>query len=300
MIKRIFRGEPASVTDVMQLRATFFSPTTGIPIDLDVYPSVSITEPSGNTIMPWTSVGVYKVSTGTYGFDFSIPNNYALGVSVDNWKGLWGGNTPLLQFNFVVTNTQLPMVASDGYVQMGDPIPFQYSQHALKNINKLIAQLKSRLNSSGKAMIKDSYGNDTLIDCDIYTVDQLMHFLISSLSMFNMIPYFTEFEFEDDEFVKIFSEILVRGALISALASKALIEKGREFNVVDNGVNFSPAGVSEILSSQYASEYTHWETDIRMIKNSMRARPLGLGIGSITNQNPAFKRLRFLRARQLI
>jgi hypothetical protein len=298
--RRVFRGDPASVGDLIQLRAKFFSSTTGVPITLDTFPTISISEPSGNILLTSTSIGIYRVDVGVYGYDFIVPNNASNGVYVDVWNGLTGGYTPAQEYNFVVTNTDLPIVQTDGYCHLGDEPGFDFSQEALKNINRLIFQLKARLNSSGKSMSKDSYGNDILIDCDIFTTAQLTTFLITSLSQFNSIPYFTGFRFEDTEFFDIYSGIIVMRAAVEGMYAKALIERGREYQINDNGISVNIPNVSELLTTQASSLMATWETDCKMIKNSMRERPLGLGLMSISNgSSPQVKRLRVLRSRQI-
>ena len=46
-----------------------------------------------------------------------------------------------------------------------------------------------------------------------------------------------------------FGEILVEGATLYALASQALIERGREFQITDNGLNFNPPTVSRVAAN---------------------------------------------------
>ena len=122
---------------------------------------------------------------------------------------------------------------------------------------------------------------------------------LSKRTTFNMIPHFTDYTFEDTEFLRIFSEIIVRFALIWALASKALIERGREFQINDNGVSFQAPGVSDVLMTQYSNEYTQWKEHCELIKKNFK--PAALGLGSIPGfaGSPAYRRLRFLRARQI-
>jgi hypothetical protein len=127
-----------------------------------------------------------------------------------------------------------------------------FSQQAYDNINKLLKLLKTRLNSTGKIKSIDSFGNEIYIDCDIFCTDQLTDYLILSLSWFNQTPVFTSFSFEDTVFVEIFSEIIVTGATIQALAAKSLIEKGREFAVTDDGVTLNPPNVADLMHTQFA------------------------------------------------
>lgn len=295
----VSRGQIATIGDIIQLRTLFRDPSSGVPIDLDIFPQISIQEPSGNVIFEWNSTGVYRLDVGVYGYDFKLGSTPSLGVWSDHWQGRSGSNTLFNSHNFVVHTTQAPRLNSDGYVALGDEVPFNFSQTAIKNINKLIAILKARLNSSGKALIKDENGVEQLVDCDIYTVSQLVLFLIAALDSFNMIPHFTAYTFEDTEFFNIFGEIIVRFALIYALASKALIEKGREFQITDNGVNFQPPGVSDILNTQYSTEYTQWQDNVKLIKANMKPGPIGLGTLRPLAASPQYLRMRHLRARSV-
>ena len=95
--------------------------------------------------------------------------------------------------------------------------------------------------------------------------------------------------------------MLVEGAVLYALSSKALIERGREFQITDNSINFNPPSVAEMLSTQWSTELTHYWESLKYIKNSIRPGPLGLGVfGMTSGLNPAFARLRHLRERRII
>lgn len=131
---------------------------------------------------------------------------------------------------------------------------------AQTNLNNLVTLLKQRLQSSGKAKAHDTVGNVVYIDTDIFSKDSLEAFIELSLSDFNQVPYFTFFTLDDTKVINTFTEVLVEGAVLSALASKALIERGREFQIVDSGVTFDPPTVSELMNTQYSTllQY-HWE-----------------------------------------
>ena len=85
-----------------------------------------------------------------------------------------------------------------------------------------------------------------------------------------------------------------------ALSSQALIERGREYNLTDNGVSLTPPTISELLNTQWSTELTNHLERTKMIKNSMKPSPLGAGTltGSVARA-PQFARLRWLRARQI-
>jgi hypothetical protein len=292
------RGEIVMTTDVVQLRIQFLGPD-GYATDLDAFPTVRIIQPSGNVVVGPTSLGVYRLDVGYYGFDFTIPIAGPLGVWTDMWMGYLGGNVASGTLNFVVHNTQMPAINTDGYIHLGDDVGFNYSQNALYNINKLIKAVKGRLNSSGKSRRVDELGNVYFSDCDIYTSEQLAVFVATSLAAFNEIPHFTFFTFEDSEIIDNFFEVLVQHAVIYALSSKALIERGREFNINDNGLTFQPPTVSELLNSQWSAELSNWFEKIKLIKASMKPAPFGLGTLRPLAVSPQFLRLRHLRARQI-
>ena len=291
------RSAIVSPTDTVQLRVQFES--AGATVDLDAYPTVTLVQPSGTVITGPTSLGVYRLAVGLYGFDFPAPIDASLGVWSDIWTGKLAGVTVRQTLNFVIYTTQMPAVNTDGYIHLGDDPGFHYSQVATGNINKLVKALKARLNSSGKSRNKDQYGNVIFEDCDIYTVDQLVTFIATSLTAFNQIPHFTFFTFEDTGIIDNFFEVLVQHATIYALASKALIERGREFNISDNGLTFQPPSVSELVNSQWSAELSNWWEKVKLIKGNMKPAAFGLGTLRPMAVSPQFLRLRHLRARQI-
>lgn len=294
------RGELIDVTDQVNLTIQF-KDSTGMPIDTDSYPQVSIVQPSGLVALAPTSTGVARISTGKYSFIYTVPINGPYGVFNDIWTGYVSGFRVEATLDFIVLHTQIPAINTDGYAHLGDDPGFNYSQAAIKNINKLMKSLKARLNSAGKAKATDVYGNVIYVDCDIFTVDMLTTFLATALWDFNQVPFFTFFQFDDDNFVEQFGEVLVEGATLYSLASKALIERGREFQITDQGINFNPPSVSELLNTQYTTLLNHYWDKLKFIKASLRPAPKGLGTFSMTSGfNPAIARLRHLRARRLI
>ena len=295
------RGELIEATDQVNLTVQF-KDASGNPVDADSYPQISIVQPSGSVFLAPTSVGVTRSGIGLYSYIFTAPINASYGVWHDIWIAYINGFRIETQFEFIINYTQIPHPNTDGYYGLGDDPGFQYSQEATININKLLKALKARLNSSGKAKSVDSYGNTVYVDCDIFSIDMLTTFLATALWEFNQIPYFTFFEFDDNNFVEQFGQILVEGAVIYALASKALIERGREFQFTDNGLQFQPPTVSELMMTQYSALLTLHKEKLTYIKNSLRPSPIGLGVfsmGSSSGMNPAIKRLRHLRERQL-
>lgn len=136
-----------------------------------------------------------------------------------------------------------------------------------ENLDSLVSLLKQRLQSSGKTKASDANGNTVYVDADIFSKDSLEAFIQLSLSDFNQTPVFTYYTLEDTKIVEIFAEVLIEGAVLSALASKALIERGREFAIVDGGITFDPPTVSELMNTQYSTLLGyHWEK-LKIIKS---------------------------------
>ena len=293
------RGELITPTDQANLIVQF-KDMSGTPIDTDSFPKISIIQPSGLVFLSPTSSGIARVGIGKYSYVFTCPINGPLGVWNDVWSGYVNGFRVEVEFQFIISNTNLPGINIDGYTKLGDDPGFDYSQAAIKNINKLLKSLKERLNSDGKAKATDSYGNVIYVDCAYFSIQTLTTMLATALWDFNQVPYFTFFQFDEDNFVEQFGEILVEGATLYALASKALIERGREFQITDNGINFNLPTISELMMTQYSSLLAHYWEKLKYIKNSLRPAPKGLGVFSMNSViNPAFARLRHLRARRI-
>ncbi len=295
------RGELLTPTDQVNLTVQFYD-SMGNPSNTDYFPTISLVQPSGLVGLPPTSAGVQQIDVGKYLYKFTVPFNGPYGVWNDIWQGAVDEFVTVQTLSFVISDSNLPeVVNSDGKIHLGDDVGFDYSQLAIRNVNKLMKTLRARLNSSGKSKTTDGYGNVIYVDCDIFSVDMLTSFIANALTDFNQVPYFTFFTLEDTWVVDQFHDILVEGATLMALASQALIERGREFTINDNGVSFTPPSISELLTTQYSTLLTNYDTKLKMIKNSLRPKPLGLGTFSMMGSaNPLIKNLRLLRARQVI
>jgi hypothetical protein len=296
------RGELIEPTSNVGLTVQF-KDGNGNLINTDAFPTITIIQPSGGVAFGPTSAGVIQLGTGQYEFIYQVPINGPFGVWNDVWIGFINGFRVESTFSFVVSHTDLPSPNSDGYIALGDDVGFTYSQTALYNINKVIKMMKARLNSSGKAKSVDAFGNVDYVDCDIFSVYMLATFAAMSLSKFNSTPYFTWFTWDDAWFFGTpgYVEVIAEGAVLFALASQALIERGREFQLTDNGINFNPPSVAEMLNTQYTTTLTHYWEQLKYIKNSMRPAPIALGTFGLTNGiNPAVRRLRWLRERRIL
>lgn len=293
------RGELVEPTDTVNLTVQFYD-GFGNPANTTSFPQISIVQPSGLVALQPTSAGVSQIDVGKYLYQFVAPFNGPFGVWNDVWQGNVNGVINTNTLSFIIEHTDLPAINSDGYVHLGDDPGFNYSQVAIKNINKIMKSLKARLNNDGKAKSTDAYGNVIYVDCKVFSDEMLTTFIATAITDFNQVPYFTFFTFDDTLFIEQFMDILVEGATLSALASQALIERGREFQITDNGVNFNPPSVAEMLQTQYNTLLTNYYDKLKYIKNSMRPAPRGLGTLRPLATNPQFLRLRHLRARQII
>jgi hypothetical protein len=139
------------------------------------------------------------------------------------------------------------------------------------NLDRLVTLLQVRLSSAAKAATSfpDKDGNVKYVDIDIYGRETLIAFLYLSLSEFNQTPYFSFFTFEDTKLIELVTDLLVEGATLSALASKALTEKGREFKMIDNGLAFDPPPVSDLLQSQWATLLGHHWQKLQVVKGNI-------------------------------
>ncbi len=296
---KVPRSEIVQPSDTVALRARFIGPD-GLETDLDLFPSVTVIQPSGGVAVGPTSTGVTRIGIGEYQFDYSVGLHPPIGTWRDVWKGTIGGFDVIGEFTFTVFTTQLPAINTDSFKHLGDDPGFNFSQTAICNINNLLKSLKHRLKSHGKARRTDEYGNPIYKDCDIFTVDELVAFLCQALSMFNEIPHFTMFTWEDTPIIEQFHDILTQGGLYLALGAQALIERGREFQIQDNGIGFTPPTISELLNTQYQKEMDAWYDKCKTIKRSMCPSPLGLGtLSFVAGASPQVRRLRHLRQRQI-
>jgi hypothetical protein len=135
------------------------------------------------------------------------------------------------------------------------------------NGDSLLALLQIRLSSTGKYPSKDQHGNVIYTDADVFSQETLKTCLILSLSEFNQVPKFTYYDFSNEMFVRTFSEILIEGAVIHALAARSLIERGREYAMIDSGIAFNPPAISDLMSTQFATLYSVHYEKLKYIKD---------------------------------
>lgn len=280
--------------------------TDGLPADASEMPTITISDGEGSIIISETSDGVKKKDTGLYSYTYYVKDTLEKGVYEDTWNATIEDIELTNSFNFVVTSSSS---AVTGTVALGEDVSFDFSEEELNGLNILLKYLRCRLRSKGKKPVRDkfgafkldAYGDMIYEDCDVFTDEILACFLCQALSEFNMIPFFTNYSFADRVIFTTFSQLLVEGAYIVALASQSLLEKGRDFSISDGGISYQPPQLGDFLSSHYNNWLSNYRERLKFIKNNIRPGPVGYGtFTNLGSAAPAVTRLRHLRARRII
>ena len=278
-----------------------FVDATGNPVNADDTPIVEIRDSADIRRQAATNIGVglYE-DPGLYKFSYSIPLTAPDGYWSDIWTAKIGNETVSTTFDFLVTSAG-EMTAGEPVTYMpGDDLPWDFTKEEAYGINILLKMLKPRLKNDGIRKIPDGQGGYIEESCSVFTNSELICFLVNSLSSFNQIPHFTNFTFENPQIHTVFADVIVQGASLLAMSAQALIEKGREFSITDNGVIYQPPMISEILNSQFSTQLADYKDKLKVIKCNMKPAPLGLGGFRMTAISPAYRRLRHLRERQIV
>tara|TARA_B100000131_G_scaffold251559_3_gene245177 strand:+ start:1559 stop:2479 length:921 start_codon:yes stop_codon:yes gene_type:complete len=292
----------------VELKVQYYGPD-GYAKDANSIPKIQIKDANGTLILASTNTGVLKVSEGLYKYVLDVGTTVEKGLWTDTWTATVSGVNLSDSFNFLVTDQSSAAALGTTTIKLADDVDFDFSQEELTGINTLLKYLKARLRSDGKkpkrdsygAFVTDGYGELVLEDCNVFTDEILATFLCISLSEFNMTPFFTSYTFSDQIIYKTFAHIIVEGALIVALASQSLIEKGREFTISDGGISYQPATLADHLSTQYNNLMSSHLEKLKFVKNSIRPAPTSFGtFTNLSSGAPAFVRLRHLRSRKII
>jgi hypothetical protein len=278
-----------------------FVDAAGEPINADDTPKVEIRDSAGTIRQSLTHIGTSLADDpGLYCFTYEIPESAPDGYWVDRWVAEIGNETVEREFDFLVLAAGDIEEAGPPDYTPGDQHIWDFNKDEVYGINKLLRMLKCRVKNDGVRKVPDGQGGYAEVVCSVFTDDELICFLVSALSGFNEYPHFTQFKFSHEQVYTIFAEIIVQGAVLLAFAAQALIERGREFSITDNGVTYQPPAISEILNSQYSAQLADYKEKLKIIKASLKPQPLGLGTFRVTSVNPNYLRLRHLRERQII
>lgn len=278
-----------------------FLDAAGNAANTDDTPTVSITDAGGTLLQDYSNVGISLFeSPGIYKLSYNIPYTANDGYALATWTANIGADTVTSAFLFLITSSGSVAAIDEPTFVPGDDIAFEFSQEEVHGLNLLMKILRIRLKNDGTRQVPDGVGGYTSQACSIFSNEELTCFLVNSLSEFNQIPHFSNFTFADPNVYGIFADVILQGAVLLALAAQALIEKGREFVITDNGLTFQPPAVSELLNTQYTAQLADYKEKVKYIKCSLKPTPLGLGCARPSAVAPAYLRLRHLRSRQII
>jgi len=278
-----------------------FLDAIGNPVNADDIPKVEIRDSLGTIRQALTNVGTALVENpGLYSFSYSVPKNFVDGYANDRWVAKIGNETIEQTFEFLVISSGSIEETEKPIPYPGDKVEFDFNEDEVYGVNVLLKMLKCRVKNDGTRKVPDGEGGYIIEDCSVFTDSELICFLVSSLSGFNQIPHFTHFTFADQIIYTIFAEIIVQGSALLAFAAQALIERGREFSINDNGVTYQAPAISEILNSQYTAQLADYKEKLKIIKSSIKPGPVSIGTFRVTSVSPNYLRLRHLRARQII
>lgn len=130
------------------------------------------------------------------------------------------------------------------------------------NISYYVELVKARL-SDGIVYTTDQFGNKVEYPSSVYTEDQITSYLEGSVRRFNL--FFNKtFDLVDTEISR-FTDLIVQGAVVTALAAKALSECGREFSTEDAGVVFTPPAISSLLMQQWEVESMDYDRKVKFL-----------------------------------
>lgn len=283
----------------------------GEEVDADDYPSIQIRDLDGNVIESSSSDDVTKLDIGLYQYTYTVPSDAETGDWSDRWSAVIDNAPFQTSFTFAVIEPEDALTANTGpaKIQIADDVVFDFSDEEIYGINIMLKYLKARLRSEGRrpvrdengAFITDGYGEFVLENCNVFDDEVLVVLLCQALSEFNSTPFFTAYTFADPVIQTLFAGTIAEGAYVFALASQALLEKGRDFTISDGGQNYQPPQLGDFLQAHYSAWLTSYRDRLKFLKNSIRPGPRGYGTYSnATSGAPAYLRLRHLRARRIV
>lgn len=271
----------------------------GTRLDADSVPAVEILDSNGSTVRPLSSTDVVRVQEGRYRLNYRVPDTAPTGIWVDHWRAQVNGFVTETRLTFIVLTAAASIDAAGS--QIGDDPKIQWTEAEICGINILMHQLRCRLSDFNlKHETLDEYGNVKLVDCPIFTDDELLCFLCNSLSEFNQTPHFTNLGFDSPIIHVRNAHVIVEGAFILATAAKMLVEAGREFTITDNGITMQPPQLSGVLNNELGHFVSAHAERLKQIKWSMKPAPTGFGSFRVLAVSPNFLRLRHLRQRRIV
>jgi hypothetical protein len=101
-----------------------------------------------------------------------------------------------------------------------------------------------------------------------FGIGDLKNFIEAGLSAVNTYQELNISLEDDREDVVQLKAAIVQYAYYMALTTMAIAEKTKEISIIDNGIQFVPMKLSDMLLQVAESEYTHWENIMREVKTS--------------------------------
>ena len=127
---------------------------------------------------------------------------------------------------------------------------------------KIIKALDIRLNHIGKKTTNDENGNSIVVDSRLFTEEQFIDAIEASIATAGLFLAGPDNVRNNLDF---YQDIVTHGALLTILSGHALLERGRECKIVDNGVVLDPPDISNILMEQWYKEYDVYMEKLRML-----------------------------------
>lgn len=290
----VYLRDAVPVGEVLKLEVQFYD-SAGNFKDTDSTPTVEILDASNAVVRAASTTDVIRIGLGLYQLELTVPSGFDEGVWNDIWTADTDGYELISVFDFTVNSAGTAEAVGttvEPDLELGDEPVLEYTQIEIKHINILLKILKSKLRNN-------AFKPDGTI-CNVFDDEDLITFLCSSLSEFNMTPTLTGYTFADVNVVALFSDILTQGAMLIAWGAQAVLEAGREFTITDNGVVVQPPPVSTTINTHITAHLADYRSKLREIKRNLRPGPLGMGAGSILVASPAARRLRHRRENQII
>lgn len=113
----------------------------------------------------------------------------------------------------------------------------------------------------------DVHQNEVINAKNVFSDLQIRKFLEISLLRLNCFLSMMNLKLVEEKVEScLFGDMIVQGAVITALASKALIEAGREFSYEDKGVAYYSPNISYIFMNQWELELQDYRFKIDLLQ----------------------------------
>lgn len=150
--------------------------------------------------------------------------------------------------------------------------------------NHMISYLRSVLNDTDEA-------------CQIFDDAQLFAYIDLAMQDLNSHP--TKTFYTLDTVPRDWINVIILGAYVFALQAQSITEKARNFVVSDQGISYNPPDLPGHMMSIAQQIETKYQSEKERIKANERPALLGIGSTRVLTPNPAYARMRHLKARRM-